>query len=85
MIYVFRNQIETDKTNERIDTKTTRRIVRRKNTSISNWELELNQPSAESLANLCKTLGVSADYLLDWDENKHSDRCRFCYDDDALF
>lgn len=54
-----------------------------KNTSISNWELELNQPSAESLANLCKALGVSADYLLDWDENKHSDKCRFCYDDEA--
>ena len=40
------------------------------NTSVSNWENDINKPDADTLAHLCKILNVDANYLLNYDEIK---------------
>lgn len=37
------------------------------NTTISNWENNINQPDADTIASLCKVLDVDANFLLDFD------------------
>lgn len=36
------------------------------NTSISNWENNINKPDADTIALLCKVLNVDANFLLDY-------------------
>lgn len=37
------------------------------NTTISNWENNLNKPDADTIASLCKVLNIDANYLLEID------------------
>lgn len=41
-------------------------LINVKNTSVSNWESDLNKPDADTITKLCNTLDVSANYLLGW-------------------
>ena len=38
------------------------------NTTISNWENNINKPDADLIASLCKVLDVDANYLLDFNK-----------------
>lgn len=43
------------------------------NTSISNWENDINKPDTEAIASLCKVLNVDANFLLGFNETKNKD------------
>ena len=38
------------------------------NTTISNWENNLNKPDADTIASLCKVLNIDANFLLEIDD-----------------
>lgn len=60
------------------------------NTSISNWENDINKPDTEAIASLCKVLNVDANYILGFDETRnkegpepnHLEKYRFLLDSD---
>ena len=43
------------------------RLVGTKSDVISNWERDVNKPNADKLVLLCKALGVTLSFLLDYD------------------
>ena len=72
MKYEIGNRIRYFRELRKLSQKELARLIGVSNSRISNWELGINRPDADTLVLLCKALNVSSDELLDMETLKMS-------------
>lgn len=63
----FGEKLRSARTAKKLTQNKLANLIGAKNTAISNWEKDINKPDIDTLALICKALGVSATYFI---ENK---------------
>lgn len=65
MVFKIGERIKNIREQRKISQKELAKKIGVSNSRLSNWELGINRPDVDSLALICKALGISADILLD--------------------
>ena len=65
MVFKLGERIKNIREQRKISQKELAKKIGVSNSRLSNWELGINRPDVDSLALICKALGISADILLD--------------------
>lgn len=83
-MYEIGKRIKMFRERKGISQKNFAELIHTKNTTISNWEMGYTRPDVDTLVQICETLEVSADELLDIrlppeDMNEHEKKVIIAY------